>query len=154
MPAAQPKPNEPASEAEFLAAEVRAARSALHRIVDDVPDATVRAADVRAWGERFPLATLAAAAAGGFGIAFWLRRGNAKPAAEKPPIAEAVAAEPAAAPNPSRSWLKKLLALTARQLWSFAAAQISESLKTPKPAAPDPHSATGDESADCGPTAQ
>ncbi len=143
---------QPANEAEFLAAEVRAARSALRRIADDVPDAALRAADPRAWAERFPLATLVAVLATGFGIAWWLRRPKGKPAGSNPPVAEAAASEQA--PRRSRSWAKRLMALAARRLWSFAASQLTEILKAPKPAPPDPHSATGDESADCGPTAR
>lgn len=154
MPAAEPEREQPTNEAEFLAAEVRAARSALRRIADEVPDTALRAADARAWFERFPLATLAAASAAGFGIAWWLRRRKAEPKGPKPPVAEAVASEPAAAPRHSRSWVKRLMALAGRQLWNFAASQLTEILKAPKPVPPDPHSATGDESADCGPTAR
>src|ERR1700676_2490655 len=135
----------PSTEVEFLAAEAQAAREALGRLAPRVPDAALRAADVRAWTKRYPWQMLAAAVAAGVGGAMLLRK--------KPP--PAAAAETLTPPRPARSRgrLKTLARAAAAQLWKFVAAQLSAILTAPKPAPADPHHATEDESADCDPTA-
>lgn len=99
---------EPKSEAEYLERESRMARAALSRLGGEIVESIQRTPDAAAWTERYPWASLGAAAAGGLaagvaaGKAFRGARAPApepaQPAADAPPL-DASTAQAATQPS-------------------------------------------------------